>query len=104
MKDVESASAERWWAALRVPSDPTGTVPEFQVSSGARSDPDGSWSEGRWSSAWDSSTGRIEVESALLGAGQDLDVTEGEIVDLWVRWGPVDGETPVLLVERLRVL
>lgn len=102
MIDVESTSVERPRAAIRTPQDPTGSLPEWSLTVGDRSDPS-TWHEGRWPGDWNSDNGRVEVEGALLGPGQAMEIAAGEVANMWLRFTNGD-ETPVLLVGSIRGL
>lgn len=94
MPTIESTTSER----LRVPiissADPTGAAVEFQLSTGRRSDPDGTWVAGSWLGSWDSVSGRVTALTPLIGDLETMAVVEGETYDLFVRW-TADTETPV---------
>lgn len=64
-------------------SDPTGTPPGFAVTSPAATTP-GSFTAGSWDGTWVDGQ-RITAITPLIGDGQDLDVTSGEVYALWIR-------------------
>lgn len=102
MLNVESGTSERLRATIAVPADPTGTPPDWSVTTGARGDA-GDWEAGQWTSSWDPVTGRVDLSSALLGAGQALDITEGVTYDLWLRVAYGD-ETPATKLLAFRAV
>jgi hypothetical protein len=100
--DIESTTSERLIIPVTTTEDPTAAVPEFQLTTGDRGDPTGTWEPGTWGSAWDPDNGRIDAESPTVGAAGVLVIAQGERYDLWIRW-TVTGESPVKRVATLNV-
>jgi hypothetical protein len=96
---IESTTAEKLPVLITTSADPTGSLPEFALTTSG--DPS-TWVDGEWDGAWSSTTGKIQALTPLVGDGQALDVTDGVDYDLWARW-VVGTETPVRHVNRLRV-
>lgn len=101
---LESTTVESLIGELKTDVDPTGgAAPEFSLTTGLRTDP-ATWVAGSWVvGSYVSKTWRVDARSPLIGAGQALDVTEGTVYNLWVRW-VINTQTPVVLLGVVRVL
>jgi hypothetical protein len=103
MDTIESTSIEKRRAKLTARVDPTAVIVEFQATTGARVDPDGTWKTGAWEGTWDQANGRVDALTPTMGAPTaDLPLTAGLTYDVWARW-TVGGETPVLLCGSILV-
>lgn len=94
---IESASAEPVDVDLVAASDPTGDLPEFQLTTTGVSTPTGSWVDGSWLTSW--TTGRMTARTPTIGAAGTLTVVEGERYTLWVRWGTVVKKACIVTVQ-----
>ena len=101
---LESTTSERLLIELETIADPTsGSAPEFQVTTGRRSDPDQTWQAGEWvAGSWVEETSTASARTALIGSGQALDVEEAQAYNLFARWS-VAGQTPVEFVGVIQV-
>jgi hypothetical protein len=95
---IESASAEPIDVTLIAAIDPTGTPPSFQVTLSTVTTPTGSWSNGSWLTAWDTS-GRLTARTPTVGAAGTLVVVEGGEYTLWVKWGTVVKRAGTITVD-----
>ena len=100
MKTIESVGVAKENVIVRTFSDPTGTPPDFAVTSGA-TEPS-SWVAGEWNGSFDVATSEIPALTPTMGSAGALVVAGGSEYDLWVRW-TIGVETPVELVGRIRV-
>lgn len=98
---MDASSAERHAIVVRTSADPTGSPPEYGVTT-THETPPGSWVVGQWVSAWDSDTKLIESVTPIMGEGEALAVTGEQTYVLWIRW-TVSGETPVKDVGIIQV-
>lgn len=97
---IEHTTSERATLTIAIKQDPSATAPEFSLTTGTRADA-GDWHAGRWSSAFQEPRrgrqhGRIEAESALLGAGEVLALTEGTKYNFWMRFWPSGAASPAI--------
>lgn len=97
---LESTTKEKRPYEVTAPSDPTGTLPAFALTT-TTTQPT-TWVNGEWVGTWSSTTGKATALTPLMGAGQALDLTPGVDYDLWIR-PTVGSEQPVLLADRIRV-
>lgn len=86
---LESGSAERMVATIKDEVDPSALTPQFQVTTGDRGTPGGTWVDGSWSQPWDSRTSRAKALSPTVGAAGQIAVDEGTEYLLWMKWGDV---------------
>ena len=89
VQQIESASAEPVRVVLVTGTDPTGSAPEFNLTTGDRSDPGDTWAAGSWVSGWAARTGRVEAQSPTIGVAGVLPVVAGETYLVWIRYGTI---------------
>lgn len=97
---LESTTKEKRPYEVTAPSDPTGTLPAFALTT-TDTQPT-TWVNGEWVGAWSSTTGKASALTPLIGAGQALDVAPATNYMLWIR-PTVGAEQPVLLADSIRV-
>jgi hypothetical protein len=97
---IESVTDELLQARILARVDPTGTPPEWSVSTGGRSNP-GAWFPGSWAGGWSARSGRAVALSPPIGVGQVLNVVPG-VYDVFVKWTEA-GRHPVKWAGELTV-
>lgn len=94
MITIESSGSRRLPVKARTEENPTGTAPQFCVTTGERANPTAFVSGGSWTTAWNSRTRRVDALTPLIGAGQALNVEPGKVYDLWIRYTTPSGAAP----------
>lgn len=89
---IESTSAEKIAVDVTTPLDPTGTPPDFAITT-TSTEPT-TWVAGTWDTTYNATTGVATALTPLVGDGQTIAVQGGTTYDLWVRWS-AGGETPI---------
>jgi hypothetical protein len=104
MITLESTTAERLKATIETSEDPTGTAPEFALTT-TTTEPS-TWVAGSWNGTgtWntDNTILTIDAYTPIMGDGQALDTNAATDYDLWIRWY-LSTQTPVKHLGRIRI-
>lgn len=97
---IESASIESLTVTVTSDGGPDNGEPiEFLLTPKADTSPSGTWFPGTYQSV----TGDVGIATTpLIGAGELLNIVEGNDYRLWVRWR-AGLETPVMMATVVRV-
>lgn len=99
---LESTTLEKLLVTWETRGDPTAVLPEFSITSGPESDPS-SWVNGEWApDGFSARSGLVTAYTPTIGSGGDLDITQGETYDLWMRF-TFGTEKPTRVVAKLKV-
>ena len=69
---------------IKTNSDPTGTAPQFALSTTAAVTP-GSFTTGSWSGSYSSTTGLTTAVTATLGTAGSMTIATGISYSLWIK-------------------